>query len=214
MMKLGIPKSWTLPLIDWFSENGDSTSIFLKIIGRGLSHSSSSNLYLRCQVDFASNTVGTKAPHFVDFGLPAVNASDEVNIFGTPNTRTRRPIDGSHWSDPDHVSGKATSVGISATRLEQYYSYKTDFEIWRENQDFRRQNISMSRTPLDSTPIGTYTTSGTTSPIDLIPIRTKNPEPTPQTRPKESPTRPMESSTGPAESSKRKGKEHVPADPE
>ena len=37
-------------------------------------------------------------------------------------------------------------------------------------KDFGRQNNSISRTPLDSTPISTNTTNGKTSPIDLIPV--------------------------------------------
>ena len=126
-----------------------------------------------------SNAVGTEAPHFVDLGLPAVNTSDEFNIFGTLPTRIRMPIDGSHWSASDHVFGESTVVGMSATRSEIDYIYKTDFQNWRENRDFGCQNISMSRPHLDSTPIGTNTTNGTTSSIDLIPIGKKTPEPTP-----------------------------------
>ena len=46
---------------------------------------------------------------------------------------------------------------MSTARLYQYYTYKTDFEIWKENQDFGRQHISMSQLPLEFTPIGTNT---------------------------------------------------------
>ena len=63
----------------------------------------------------------------------------------------------------------------------------------------------MSRPPLDSTHFGTNTTNGTTSPIDLIPVRTKTPEPTPQTRP-------IDSSTPLTDSSEQNGKAHVPGD--
>ena len=125
------------------ADDGDSTYIFSKLIGCELSHSSSTDLYLHCWVDFASKSVGTEAPHFVDSGLLAVNASDEVNIFGTPVTRIRRPMDGSHWSVPYHFLGKRMSVVISATRSELDYRYKTDFQNWRKNQAFGRQNISM-----------------------------------------------------------------------
>ena len=96
---------------------------------------------------------------------------------------------------------------MSATRSEQNYSYKNDFQNWRENQDFGRQNILMSRPPLDSTPIVTNTINGKMSPIDSIPVRTKTPDPTPQTRPTESSSRLMYYS-------KIKGKAHVPVDPE
>ena len=124
----------------------------------------------------------------MELGIPAVNTSGEVNILGTPATRIRRLMDVSHWSALDHVFDEATAVGTSTTRSGQDYSYKTDFQIWRENQDFGRQNNSMSRPPLDSTHIRTNTTSVKMPQLDLIPIGTKNPEPTPQTQPTESST--------------------------
>ena len=34
------------------------------------------------------------------------------------------------------------------------YNYKTDFGIWRENQEFERQKNARSRPPLDSNPVG------------------------------------------------------------
>ena len=100
------------------------------------------------------------------------------------------------------------------TRSEQNYSYKTDFNIWRGNQDFGRQNISMSRPPLDSTHIGINTTNETTSPIDSIPVETKMPEPMPLKRPMESSIQSTESSTRPTYYAKQKVKAHVPEDPE
>ena len=80
-------------------------------------------------MDFASNVVQTKAPQFVDLGLPDVNTSDEFSILGTPATRIRSPTDRSHWSVMDHVFGEAKAVGMSAARSDRDYSYKTDFEI-------------------------------------------------------------------------------------
>ena len=123
------------------ADNEGSTSIFSKVIGNEMPHSSGGNPYLRCQVHFTSNAVGTKAPQFLDLRLPNVNALDEVNIFGTPTDIIRRLTDVSHSSALDLVFGEATAVGMSATRLEQDYSYKTDFQNWKENQDFGRQHI-------------------------------------------------------------------------
>ena len=82
-------------------------------------------------------------------GLPSANASDELRSFGTPANRVGKPIDVSNWSAPGRVFGKVTAVGMSGTRSEQNHSSKTYFETRRENQDFGRQNISMSRPPLD-----------------------------------------------------------------
>ena len=50
----------------------------------------------------------------------------------------------------------------------------------------------MSRLPLDSTPLGTNTTNGTTSHINSIPVGTKTPEPTPLTQPTEFPNQKWE----------------------
>ena len=68
-----------------------------------------------------------------------------------------------------------------------------------KNQDFRRQNIYMSRPPLDSASIGMDTTKRTTSPIHSITAGTKTPEPTPL--------------TGTTELPEKNGKAHVPGEP-
>ena len=58
---------------------------------------------------------------------------------------------------------------MSAARSDQDYSYKTDFGIWKENQEFEHQNISKSQPPLYSTLIGTNTKNATTSVLDQTP---------------------------------------------
>ena len=50
----------------------------------------------------------------------------------------------------------------------------------------------MSRPALDSTPFGTNTTNRTMSPIDLVPVGTKTPEPMPRTRPTDFPKLPTD----------------------
>ena len=95
-------------------------------------------------MDLASNTIQNEAPSFVDLGLSAVNASDEFITFGDPATRVRNLMDIPHWSAPGHGFGKSTAFGMSSTRSELGYTYKTDIQNWKENKDFGRQNISMS----------------------------------------------------------------------
>ena len=68
------------------------------------------------------------------------------------------------------------------------------------DQYFGRPNDPMSRPTLDSTPLGTNTTNGKTSPIDLITVGTKMPEPMPLTRT--------------TELTKQYGKAHVTGDPD
>ena len=161
----------------------DPVYIFSKAIGHKLSDGSNNDLYLRCRMNFANDTVQNQAPHFMDLGLLDTNKLNERGVIGTPATKIRMPKDGSHWMAPYHVFGETTAVGMSAEKSDHEYCYKTGFEIWRENKEFEHQHILMSRPPLDSTPIGTNMTNITTSHLESTPIETKTPDPKPLTRP-------------------------------
>ena len=100
---------------------------------------------------FLRNVVQTELPQFVDLGILAINTFNESGVLGTPVTRILRLTDGSHWTAPGHVFSEAIAVRMSAASSDQDYSYKTDFEIWRGNQEFERQFIFMSQPPLKST---------------------------------------------------------------
>ena len=114
-------------------------------------------------MNLLSNVVQNEAPQFVDLGILAIKKLNKSGVLGTTATIIRRPTDGSHWTDLDHVFGEATAVGMSAARSDQDYRYKNYFDIWRGNQEFERQTISMNQPPLDSTPIGTNTTNAAMS---------------------------------------------------
>ena len=60
----------------------------------------------------------------MNLGLPTVNTPDEFNTFGTPATRVRRPIYGSHLSALGHVFGEVTAVGMSGKRSEKTIAKK------------------------------------------------------------------------------------------
>ena len=77
------------------------------------------------------NAVGTEPPDLMHLGLMAVNALDELRCFGTLATRVGRPTDGFNWSAPGNCFGEVTASGMSGTRSEQNYSYKTGFETRR-----------------------------------------------------------------------------------
>ena len=127
-------------------------------------------------------------------GLPAVNVTNELESFVNPTIRVGRPTDGLNWIPPGHIIVEVTAAIMNGKRSEQNYSYKTDFESRRKNQDFGSQNISMSRPPLDLTPFGTNTTNGTMSPIDSITVRENLADPTTRTKPTDSPALPTDSS--------------------
>ena len=61
---------------------------------------------------------------------------------------------GAHWSGCNHIFGETTAVGVSKSKSDYDYKYKTNFQIWKENKEFERQNSSSSRPPLDLTPVG------------------------------------------------------------
>ena len=143
----------------------------------------------------------------MNLGLSSVHTSDELGSFSILDTIIESAINGSNWIPHSHLIGKFTADRIIRKRSEQKYSSKTDFETRRESQDFGRQNNSMSRPPVYSTSIGTNTTNITTSPIDLIPVRTKMPEPTPQTLP-------ADYLTLPTDLPEQNGKSHIPGDPD
>ena len=77
-------------------DDQDYASFFSKVIGRKLSQGSRDDLYSRFRMNFSSNVVQTEAPHFVDLGLLAINILNESGDLGTPATRIRSSVDGSH----------------------------------------------------------------------------------------------------------------------
>ena len=161
------------------ADNGDPTPTFSKVIRQELSDDSSANIYSRCCLKFTCDAVVTESPNFMNLGLLPVHTSDEIKSLSIPATIIGRSTDGSNWFLPGHLIGEVIAARMIRTRPEQKYSSKNDFETRRENQYFERQNISMSRPPLDSNPFGINTTNGATSPIDSIPVGTETPEPTP-----------------------------------
>ena len=65
----------------------DYVSVFSKVIGREISHSSSDDLYLRCRMKFSSNFFQIEAPQFLDLWIPAINASNELGVLGNTTPR-------------------------------------------------------------------------------------------------------------------------------
>ena len=134
-------------------------------------------------MNLTCDAVLTKNPNFVNLGLSSIQTSDESGFVFISTTRIATPMDGSNWLLPSHFIGEVTADRMIRTGAEQDYNAKTNFVTMRENQDFGCQNNSMSRPPLDSTPLGKNTINGTTSPLNSITVRTKMPEPTPLTLP-------------------------------
>ena len=134
-------------------------------------------IFVRLQrIDLTRDAFITESPNFMNLGLSSNHTSDEFGSIFIPTTIIRRPTYGSNWLLPGHHICEVTADRVSRTRPEQNYNTQCDFETRRRgavNQDFGRQNISISQPPLNSTTLGTNTHNRTTSPIDSIPVGTK-----------------------------------------
>ena len=86
---------------------------------------------MRCRMNLAADLVQTQTTQFVDLGLARINELDEFSGLSTPTTIIRRPTDGAHWSAPNHIFGETSSVGVSDTKSDYNYNYKTEFKIWK-----------------------------------------------------------------------------------
>ena len=140
-----------------FSDDCNSTSIFSKVIGDKLSDGSRRDLYAHKSMNLAEDPVQTQTPQFVDMGLTTIDTLYEGSGISKPATIIRRSTDGAHWSTPNHIFDETIAVGVSEAKYDYGYNYKTEFQIWKENKKFERQNILMSQTPLVSTSVGTNT---------------------------------------------------------
>ena len=115
------------------------------------------DVYARSQMNFGSDTVLSKSPNFMDFGLLSVNITDELRSVFIPTTRSGRPMDVPNWILPGHDISEATAYIVSGTKARNNYNFKSEFETRRDkmvDQDLGHQNNPMSRPTLESTPLG------------------------------------------------------------
>ena len=136
-----------------FTNNLVAPPIFTEVICDKLSGSSIRDIYMRCYMNLAADPVNIPVPQFVDLGLSNIDALDKGASLWTPTIRVGRPMDISYWNAPGYIFVKTIAVGDSVSEKSDY-NYKNDFETWRENLEFERQNNASSRPPLDSTTVG------------------------------------------------------------
>ena len=63
-----------------------------------------------------------------------MNELDEGSGLSTPATIIQKPVDGTHWSQSNHIFCETTAVGVSKEKSDYDYSYKTDFQIWNKKK--------------------------------------------------------------------------------
>ena len=91
-------------------------------------------------------------------------------------TIIRRPMNVSHGSMPDYFFGETTAVGVSETKSDYDYNYKTEFQIWKEYKEIEHQNMLMSWPPLESISIGMNVSNADISHLDSTPVGMKTPD--------------------------------------
>ena len=101
------------------AKNGDPTTNFSKGIVRELSDDSSTNIYLRCQLNFMRDAVVTESPKFMNLELLDVHASDKLGSFSITDTVIIRPKYAYNWILHEHLIGEVTGARMSGTRSEQ-----------------------------------------------------------------------------------------------
>ena len=88
-----------------YSKHRDPAPTLSKAISCKLSKGYIADVYLRCWMKLALDTVLTKSPNFMNPGLSSVHTSDELGSVFIPTTRIGIPTDGSNWLLTDHCIG-------------------------------------------------------------------------------------------------------------
>ena len=104
-----------------FPEHGHPTPIYSKVIGRKTVPDESTDVYARKSMDFGSNSVLSKSPDFMDFGLPTANTRDKLKSVIVPTTTFGRLVDGSYWLPPRHDIEEVTTERVSEKKAYSDY---------------------------------------------------------------------------------------------
>ena len=82
-------------------------------------------------MNFASDTVLSKSPKLLDFGMLYVNIKDELGSIFVPITRNGSPPNGSKWHPPDHCISEVTADRVTGAKAKNNYNFKSEFETRR-----------------------------------------------------------------------------------
>ena len=117
------------------------------VIGSKTFTNGSANIYACSRMNFGSDTILSKSPDFMVFGLSSIKTTDEIRSVFVPTARIVRPTDGSNWLPPGHDISEATEDRVRGTKARNHYNFKSEFETRRDkmvDQYFGRQNDPMS----------------------------------------------------------------------
>ena len=98
-----------------------------KVIGSKVFTNEIADVYARSPMNFRSDTVLSKSPNFMNFGMSSVNTMDEIGSVFVPTTRVVSPTNVSDWILPGHDIREATVDRVINTKAKNHYNFQSDF---------------------------------------------------------------------------------------
>ena len=98
----------------------DPTPSWSMVIGSKTFTNKSADVYACIRMNSGSDTVLSKSPKFMDFGLSYVNTTDELGSVFVRTTRKGSPMDGSNWLPPGQYIIEATADRVSRRKAKNH----------------------------------------------------------------------------------------------
>ena len=106
------------------AKHRDPTPSWSKVISSKTFTNESADVYASGRMNFRSDTVLSKSPNFITFGLSSVNTMDELRSVYIPTTRSGRLTDGSYWLLSGQGISESTADRVSGTKANIHYNFK------------------------------------------------------------------------------------------
>ena len=100
------------------SKNRDPTPGWSKISSIKVVNNKTADVYARSRMNFGSDTVLSKNPNFMNFGLSPVNTADKLGSVIIPKTRVGRPTNVSDWLHHGHDISGYTADGVNKMKAK------------------------------------------------------------------------------------------------
>ena len=137
-----------------FTNDSIFLSVSIQILCDEYYDISSRYLYLRCRMNVVTNSIQPTGSQFVIHGLHNIHTLDENSGICIPTTRIIMTPNITHMSASKCDLGQGIAVVDTVVDYREE-TYKTDSYIAHKNSKLqgKHENIELSRTSLDSTPV-------------------------------------------------------------
>ena len=109
------------------SKHRDPTPTWIEVIGSKFINKSITNIYAHIRMNFASDTVFSKSPNFMDLGLSSVDTTDELRSVFTTTTRIDSENHESYWILRSLCISKSSADRVSSKKEKNHYNIENDF---------------------------------------------------------------------------------------